>query len=186
MMPRICMIDQLGLFMREQFIAFFVIWISVLIFFKILYESTIPTVACGHLKFQYENLILPWVIHNKIWKFHEVHSQEASQCLECLSPDVNQSQCSKPQTGPRFNIKMHSYQYRKSHSGDKTVVRSSYLHNGISYIGKMSSLYWIRAQKASLRHSDIIVLILQYTRTSYMHNISDISNIWKQFTDIWK
>ena len=40
---------------------------------------------------------------------------------------------------------MSSYQYRKSHCGDKTVVRSSYLHNGISYIGKMSSLYWIRA-----------------------------------------
>ena len=48
-------------------------------------------------------------------------------------------------TGPWFNIKMASYQYRKSHCGDKTVVRSSYLHNGISYIGKMSSLYWIRA-----------------------------------------
>ena len=38
--------------------------------------------------------------------------------------------------GPRFNIKMISYQYRKSHCGDKTVVRSSYLHNGISYTGK--------------------------------------------------
>ena len=46
--------------------------------------------------------------------------------------------------GPRFNIKMSSYQYRKSHCGDKTVVRSSYHHNGISYIGKMSSLHWIR------------------------------------------
>ena len=47
--------------------------------------------------------------------------------------------------GSRFNIKM-SYQYRKSHCGDKTVVRSSYLHNGISYTGKMTSLNWIRAQ----------------------------------------
>ena len=45
--------------------------------------------------------------------------------------------------GPWFNIKMSSYQYRKSHCGDKTVVRSSYLHNGISYTDKMSSLYWI-------------------------------------------
>ena len=52
-------------------------------------------------------------------------------------------------SGPRFNIKMSSYQYRKSHCGDKTVVRSSYLHNGISYTGKMSSLYWIRALKGS-------------------------------------
>ena len=45
--------------------------------------------------------------------------------------------------GPWFNIKMSSYQYRKFHCGDKTVVRSSYLHNGISYTDKMTSLYWI-------------------------------------------
>ena len=42
-----------------------------------------------------------------------------------------------------FNIKMTSCQYRKSHCGDKTILRPSYLHNGI---GKMTSLYWIRAQ----------------------------------------
>ena len=44
--------------------------------------------------------------------------------------------------GPWSNIKMSSYEYRKSHCGDKTVVRSSYLHNGISYTCKMASLYW--------------------------------------------
>ena len=48
--------------------------------------------------------------------------------------------------GPWFNIKMSSYQYRKSRCGDKTVVRSSYLHNGISYTGKIASLYWISPQ----------------------------------------
>ena len=48
-------------------------------------------------------------------------------------------------TGGWFNIKMSSYQYRKSHSGDKTILHPSYLHNGISYTGKMISLYWIRA-----------------------------------------
>ena len=47
--------------------------------------------------------------------------------------------------GPRFNIKMISYQHRKSHCRDKTILRPSYLHNGISYTGKMTSLYWIRA-----------------------------------------
>ena len=52
-------------------------------------------------------------------------------------------------TGPWFNIKMSPYRYRKSHCGDKTVIRSSYLHNGISYTGKMSSLYWIGAQLSS-------------------------------------
>ena len=45
-----------------------------------------------------------------------------------------------------FSDKMPSYQYRKSHCGDKTVVRSSYLHNRISYTGKMASWYWISPQ----------------------------------------
>ena len=40
---------------------------------------------------------------------------------------------------------MSSYRYMKSHCGDKTVLRSSYLHNGISYTDKITSLYWIRA-----------------------------------------
>ena len=47
-------------------------------------------------------------------------------------------------SGPWFNIKMISYQNRKSHCGDKTILQPSYLHNGISYIGK-ASLYWIGA-----------------------------------------
>ena len=49
-------------------------------------------------------------------------------------------------TGPWFNTKMSSYQYRKSHCGDKTILRPSYLHTGISYTGKTASLYWIGAQ----------------------------------------
>ena len=51
------------------------------------------------------------------------------------------------QTGPRGLVwysKISSYQYRKSHCGDKTILRPSYRHNGISYTGKIS-LYWIRA-----------------------------------------
>ena len=40
-----------------------------------------------------------------------------------------------------FNKKMPSYQHRKFHCGDKTVVRSSYLHNWIIYTNKMVSLY---------------------------------------------
>ena len=38
------------------------------------------------------------------------------------------------------------HQYRNSHYGCKTILRWSYLHNGISYTGKTTSLYWIRAQ----------------------------------------
>ena len=47
--------------------------------------------------------------------------------------------------GPWFNIKLF-YRRRKSHCGDKTILRPSYLHNGISYTGKTASLYWIGAQ----------------------------------------
>ena len=55
------------------------------------------------------------------------------------------SQLKEPinQPGLQFNIKISSYQYRKSHFGDETVGRSYYLYNGISYTGKMASLYWI-------------------------------------------
>ena len=45
---------------------------------------------------------------------------------------------------------MSYYQYRKPHGGDKTILRPSYLHNGISYTGKTTSLYWFRAQVVSL------------------------------------
>ena len=52
--------------------------------------------------------------------------------------------------GPWLNIKMSSYQYRKSHCGDKTVIWSSYLHNGISYTGKTTSLYWFSPLQSSI------------------------------------
>ena len=47
--------------------------------------------------------------------------------------------------GPRFSIKMTSCQYGKSHCGDKSILRPSHLHNGISYTDEMTSLYWIGA-----------------------------------------
>ena len=67
----------------------------------------------------------------------------AHQIPALMSPTL------KLTTGPRFNIKMTSYWYRKSHCGDKTILRPSYLHNGISYTGKTTSLYWIGAQLSS-------------------------------------
>ena len=41
---------------------------------------------------------------------------------------------------------MPSYQSRKSHCEDKTILRPFYLHNGISYTDKTTSLYWIRSK----------------------------------------
>ena len=49
----------------------------------------------------------------------------------------------KAEPGACFNIKMPSDQCRKSHCvcGDKTIIRSSYLHNGIYYTGETASSY---------------------------------------------
>ena len=66
---------------------------------------------------------------------------------ECSSPDRSQWLLEK-YPGPWFNINMSSCRYKKSEYGGKTVVRSSYLHNGISYTGKMTSLYRIRVLDA--------------------------------------
>ena len=62
-----------------------------------------------------------------------------------------------------IHIKMSSYQYRKSHCGDKTIFRPSYLHNGISYTGKTSSVYWIRAQVYAF-HSIPFMALWQLTQ----------------------
>ena len=44
--------------------------------------------------------------------------------------------------GALIRYKISSCQYSKSSCGDETVVGWSYLHNGISYIVKMTSLYY--------------------------------------------
>ena len=77
----------------------------------------------------------------------------AVQSMICANNRIHYS------PGPWFNIKMSSYQYRKSHCGDKTVIRSSYLHNGISFAGKMSSLYWICPLKVVLVSLHITLIV---------------------------
>ena len=59
-------------------------------------------------------------------------------------------------SGPWFNTKMSSYQYRNSHCGDKTILRPSYLPNGISFTGWITtSLYWIRALAITYRQQTV-------------------------------
>ena len=47
--------------------------------------------------------------------------------------------------GDWFNINMPFYHYRKSHCVYRTFLWLSYLHSGISYTGKTTSLYSLRA-----------------------------------------
>ena len=70
-------------------------------------------------------------------------------------------------SGPGFNIKMPYYQYRKSHCGDKTILRPSYLHNGISYTGKMPSLYWTHLQ---IPRNSVLCWYKQYSNSYFHYN----------------
>ena len=80
--------------------------------------------------------------------------------------------------GPRFNIRMTSYQYRKSHCGDKTILRPSYLHNGISYTGKTTSLYWIRALVSGLH---VLSSPSKFHQVGVLRSHSNLS--WKLILD---
>ena len=101
------------------------------------------------------------------WLSHTLNTM-APDGLAMMKPEKQQpwyDLISSEYSGPWFNIKMSSYQCRKSHRGDKTIIGSSYLHNGISYTGKMSSLYWISA----LVSKPVILWSLQSPRwTVYM------------------
>ena len=106
----------------------------------------------------------PWQFHradspgqqNTKWAFLSLKgSLKITKCLDtCIS---FQGDAEQGQSGDLINIKMSSYQYRKSHCGDKTILRPSYLHNGISYTDKMTSLYWIRALYFGDVHNDLVV-----------------------------
>ena len=88
------------------------------------------------LRYWDQNIVVKLGQYHNCWCLDSLHRQDInSYGAECAGS-----------AGPWFNKKMSSYQYRKSHCGDKTILRPSYLHNGISYAGKMTSLYWIRAQ----------------------------------------
>ena len=62
---------------------------------------------------------------------------------------------------------MSSYQYNNPHCGDKTVVRSSYLHDGILFTGEMASLYGISPLEAISTLSFQPCLLIGRFRFSY-------------------
>ena len=81
-------------------------------------------------------------LFSNIVYWSRIHELYIAACWDIMMTRKRNQKYQRP--GPWFNIKMTSYQYRKSHCGDKTILRPSYLHNGISYTGKTTSLYWIR------------------------------------------
>ena len=89
--------------------------------------------------------------------------------------------------GGWFNIKTTSYQYRKSHCGDKTILRPSYLHNGVSYTGKMTSLYWIRALVLCGANASASMVLTVWDKYPFhwvvpvcVHNMLDKPRSWER------
>ena len=90
-------------------------------------------------------LCVSWVLHRTIGKKHQWNWIKCNIIIFVSNiGDWNFQLC---YSGPWFNIKMSSYQYRKSHCGDKMIFQPSYLHNGKSYTVK-TSLYGIRALRS--------------------------------------
>ena len=106
----------------------------------------------------------------------------------CLIMGLTWDVAGEGRSGPWFNIKMTYYQYRKSHCGDKMVVRSSYLHSGISYTGKMTSLYWIGALDCTMP----IRPLFQYPIRCLIVRSREVSKQWDLYlelsdsTEIWQ
>ena len=115
------------------------------------WKAAAPEQLSGaHLYLDIVRLSLSWLFWKRriMWEKCPVLSKKSFGHADMGTTSSSSDHIHPDSPGPRFNIKMTSYQYRKSHCGNKTVVRSSYLHKGISYTGKMSSLYWIGALDA--------------------------------------
>ena len=112
------------------------------------------------------------------------HSQTRNGCHESCLYSVTRGGIDvrrHNQAGSWFNIKMISFQYRKSHCGDKTILWPSYLHSGISFTGKMTSLYGIRPQPAwtlSYRASGIWPTIHASRTECVLGNIKIYLRFW--------
>ena len=115
--------------------------------------------------------LIVWLPHNPelvtpiqlLWRVNKVHTHPYKENTNDISqPHITRhkqryldfmSLNVAIQTMVQIQTEQMSYQYKEYHCGENMVVRSSYLHNGIYYFGKMTSLYWLRAQITQNRKS---------------------------------
>ena len=97
---RIIGIQSLGWTHWAKQITFGCVWkCSMLIFVKIRYETTTPSVICRNLTFHCENVLSPCVIHTRIWHVSkDLQSKNLTMLESDTSPDVKTSEtrCLKP------------------------------------------------------------------------------------------
>ena len=83
------------------------------------------------------------------------------------------------------------YQHRKSHCGDKIILRPPDLHDGISYTGKTTYLYWIRVQGNSAhnvdqRHWDQLPVISGLIRWDEIRSTIWQSRLYARAFSLWE
>ena len=126
-----------------------------------------PIYRCEKLKVWRLELLVVVLVYLSFHMLAMPHEAKIEPCgsspTALTGQDTNLSLREQLQSGHWFNIKMTSYQYRKSHCGDKTIWRPSYLHNGISYTGKMASLYWIGVLAATWTSSQTAARLDYFT-----------------------
>ena len=118
------------LFSNKQYRNIFSTYLKMLI--NEVYSFSHARISCG---FQNQSSLASFSLHHYQikqhligYRYHYISIHTRRHAIQTLSLLLSIRDGNPP--GPRFNIKMQSCQYRKSHCGDKTVVRSSYLHNG--------------------------------------------------------
>ena len=140
-------------------------------FAREIHRSPIDSRHRGSMAKCFYEVASPWIV-----TYHQKPTRHLSvpSCLELMA--TQHYFVIKVVPGGWFNIKMISYQYRKSHCGDKTILRPSYLHYGISYTGKMTSIYWIRALVIFGQHPHEKRKITSNVGTQHSH---DVLLLWR-------
>ena len=85
-----------------------------------------------------------------------------------------------------INIKVPSYQNRKSHCGDK-IIFFFYLHNGISYTGKTDSLYLIRVLEVLSPFTTQQICVVQSVKlwVAMQKIMSDVQVTYELYSHCW-
>ena len=72
-------------------------------------------------------------------------------------------------------IKMRSCQYGICHCGDKTILKYFYRHNGISYTGRITYIYWInpynRQSQRKMFHFNLFSMVSPYRVIDFAHSL---------------
>ena len=90
--------------------------------------------------------------------------------------------------GPWFNMKMPLNQYRNSHCGDKTILRLSYLHNGVRqhlYTESGPKPQWFNKPLVYCHQNIIYLQTINFSTSTNSSGVKTCANLMKIDYCIW-